>query len=525
MAFITSPLQSAPPLLKASIHIGASSVSLLVVNTHPEADGTSGDFLEQSLPLARDIFQQGSIRKATIERCVTILNGYQESLRELGATEETPIRAVVTNIVIEASNQDAFLNRIQIGCGMVIETLDEGEMTRLIYLKTRRRLHDTPSLKTSTSLVVHVGPGNTRALLFKKGRISQYSNYRLGVYRTSQAIETDQLNDNNGADLTQAIDEHIHSQVSQIHNDYIDAGIEEIVIIGYEVQQIADTLTSPSQTKNHYLRLRKTASEIAAIHEEIRVGRFQLDYTTAQAIVPALEINLAIAKTLEIKTLRIPSSNYESGLLGDIHTSFSITEGFRNEVLRSAETLAKKFRVHRAHSTQVAQLSQQIFDATSALHQLDEHDELLLRCAAIVHECGNFISSRSHHKHSYHIIQNSEIFGLGAKDLNLVAQVARYHRKSGPRTSHSAYRDLRARDRMKVSKLAAILRIADALDHTHTSRVGELAIALSTQKQKLIITLLGIGDASAERLAMKNKADLFENIFGLSVSLKEQPTQ
>jgi len=121
------------------------------------------------------------VRRSTSERCVKIINGYRETLHELGATEETPIRAVATNVLAEASNQDSFINRIQIGCGLEIETLDEGEMTRLIYLKTRRRLRDTPSMNKRTTLVVHVGPGNTRALLFKNGRISDYSNYRLGV--------------------------------------------------------------------------------------------------------------------------------------------------------------------------------------------------------------------------------------------------------------------------------------------------------------------------------------------------------
>ena len=164
------------PSLQASIHIGASSISLLVVEKHLDGEDAPGDFLEQSMPLAHDIYQRGSIRRSTIERCVKILNGYRETLRELGATEDTPVRAVVTNVISEADNQDAFLNRIQIGCGLRVEPLDEGEMTRLIYLKTRRRLRDTPSMKKRTTLVIHVGPGNTRALLFKNGRISDYSN-------------------------------------------------------------------------------------------------------------------------------------------------------------------------------------------------------------------------------------------------------------------------------------------------------------------------------------------------------------
>lgn len=114
---------------------------------------------------------------------------------------------------------------------------------------------------------------------------------------------------------------------------------------------------------------------------------------------------------------------------------------------------------------------------------------------------------------------NSEIFGLGQRDLIIVSLLARYHRKSGPKTNHAGYRDLDAADRMRVSKLAAILRIADALDHSHTSRVGKIDVNIG--KQKLNITLQGISDASVERIAMSSKANLFRDIFGLGVAIRE----
>ena len=319
--------------------------------------------------------------------------------------------------------------------------------------------------------------------------------------------------------ITKLTREHIRSQINQINHDYRDADIEELVMIGYEIQHLAHVLAKPGKTKSSYSALADMAKKIASMTEEMRVKRYQLDYNSAQAIIPALEINLAIAETLELKTIRLPGSDYERGLLLDIPTSFSLTEGFQKEVLRSAVSLARKYRVHRSHSNQVTRLSQLLFEATSELHELDEHYSLLLQCAAIVHECGNFISSRAHHKHSHYIILNSEIFGLGQRDLSIVSLLARYHRRSGPKPNHAGYRDLTAEDRMRVSKLAAILRIADALDHSHTSRVGEIDVSIS--KQKLNISLKGISDASVERMAMGSKADLFKDIYGLGVAIHE----
>lgn len=492
---------------------------MLVVESRPDGSGGTelrpGDFLEQTVPLARDIFQRGSIRRSTIERCVKILTGYLEALRELGAPDDIRLRAVATNILIEADNHDSFLNRIQIGCGIQIEPLDDGEMTRLIYLKTRRRLRDTPSMKKHTTLVIHVGPGNTRALLFKNGRISDYNNYRLGVYRTNEAVRSNEEGDHQ---LNKGIREHVRSLISQIHHNYSEAELEELVILGYEIQHISHTLTQPGKTKSTARALAALTKEVSTLSEEKRVKKYQLDYNTAQSIIPALEINLAIAQTLEVDVIRLPGSDYERELLLDLPASMSLTEGFQAEVLYSAESLAKKFKVHRSHSAQVTKLSQQLFEQTAELHQLNEHDALLLNCAAILHECGNFLSVRAHHKHSHYIIQNSEIFGLGGRDISIIALIARYHRKSGPKMSHAGYRSLSPKNRMRVSKLAAILRIADALDRSHSARIGELSTRV--EKQKLIITLHGVSDISVEQLAMRSKSDVFHDIFGLRATLE-----
>ena len=132
-----------------------------------------------------------------------------------------------------------------------------------------------------------------------------------------------------------------------------------------------------------------------------------------------------------------------------------------------------------------------------------------------MHEVGSFISPRSHHKHSEYVILNSEIFGLDRLDITLVALIARYHRHSCPRPDHHHYADLSTDDRIRVCKLAAILRVADALERTHHQRVEEIEVR--TIKDKLHLRLRGISDATVEQLAMESKADLFTQTFGLQV--------
>ncbi|MDA0767943.1 MAG: HD domain-containing protein [Verrucomicrobia bacterium] len=507
-----------PPRLQATIHIGASSISMLVVSSENPA-GTPPEtieFMEQPFPLARDIFRVGKVTRPTTERAVKVLLGFLETLSEFGIGPLELERVVATNILAEASNSDVFQNRLSIACGLSVEILDDGEMTRLIYLKTRRRLLDTPSMRKRTTLVVHVGPGNTRALLFKKGRIERYTSYRLGTHRSGEAVEATH---SDGPALLRVIHEHISGQIGQMCFDYQDEIIEDIVVIGYEIQLLNPFLTRGG-LRSTLKNLRTLSREAASLSSEERVRAYQLDFHTSEAILPALEINLSIADAFKLTNIRIPDSDYERGLLLDLPVSAALTTGFQAEVVRSAKILARQYEADSKHFNHVAFLAKRLFEETQKLHQLNEHDSLLLEVAAILHEIGGFVSPRSHHKHSQYLIANSEIFGLGRLDVTVVALVARYHRQSGPKSTHTAYRNLPAPDRIRVGKLAAILRVADALERAHSQRVRDISV--KCLRSKIHLTLHGVSDAAVERLAMQGKGNIFHDVFGLEVVLVEQ---
>ncbi|MEP4079209.1 hypothetical protein [Haloferula sp.] len=497
--------------LATAVHVGASSVSMLIAERKEDGSHLPLDFLEQPAPLARDIFRHGSISAETTERIVAILNGFLSAAAEAGATQTS--RAVATNILIEAGNHDVFLNRIRIACGLTINPIDDGEMTRLIYFKTRRRLHDTPAMKSRSTLVLHVGPGNTRALLFENGAITRYTSYRLGTHRTREAIESSHAG---GPALLRVIRENASGNLSQLKYDYHDVKIEALVVIGYEIQQVGSFLarqdgSCPIKT------LRKLSEKAANMSDLELVQHFKIDYQTAEALVPALETNLAIAEILGSNELHIPQSDYEHGLLQDLLVSGKPSNSLDQEVLRSARILASRYQSDPRHGKHVARISLHLFNELQDLHEMDEHDAMLLHVAAILHEVGTFISPRAHHKHSEYIILNSEIFGLDRKDVTTVALVSRYHRHSCPKPDHPRYNELGTPERIRVSKLAAILRVADALERTHDQRVHEIEVKRS--ERRLTLSLPGLSDTAVESLAMQAKSDLFEQVFGLEVTI------
>jgi exopolyphosphatase/guanosine-5'-triphosphate,3'-diphosphate pyrophosphatase len=504
-----------PLTLLSALHIGASSVSMMVAEHNPDGSLVPVDFLEQPVPIARDIFRLGSVSQTTIERIVSIIKGYQKSLAELGLDPHNVTRAATTNILTEAANHETVMNRIRIACGLRVATIDDGEMTRLIYLKTRRRLYDLPALRQNTTIVVHVGPGNTRALLFQNGLITRYTSYRMGTHRTREAVEGSHAE---GPAMLRVIREHVSGNLAQIRFDFSDVTIDGMIIIGDEIQSVASNLIQNTAVC-HVRLLRQFTIDTSMLSEVESVKRFQLDYQTAEALIPALEINLAIAEYLKLTEIHIPTTEYEQGLLHDLLLSRDLTGNFAVEVIRAASILAERYQSDPSHGAHVAELCARFFDELTALHQLTAHDALLLQVAAILHEVGTYVSPRAHHKHSEYIILNSEIFGLDRLDVTLVALVARYHRHSGPRLDHPSYNSLSTEDRIRVCKLAAILRVADALERTHAQRVSQIEIRRDSNK--LHLRLPSISDAAVERLAMASKADLFEQVFGLSVVIDE----
>ena len=508
----TSPAE--PQELLTAIHIGASSVSMLIAENQSKGPKVI-DFLEKPAPLASDIFSRGEISHETTEAVVDIIRGYQQAIRELGIDSDNISRAAVTNIVIEANNHERFINRIRVACGLRVSPIDAGEMTRLIYLKTRRRLRDIPAMRGESTLLVHVGPGNTRALLFKKGSISRYTSYRLGTHRTREAVDATNAE---GGTLLRVIREHISSHLSQMRYDYSDEKIGALVVIGNELQSIGPALIK-SGTSCTMKRLSQLTKEAADLSDVGLVKRFQLDYQTAEALLPALEINLAIAETFKLQRLHIPSSEYEQGLLMDLLVSRELTGKLAIEVLRSARILAKRYQSDPSHGNHVRKLSEFFFEQLQDLHNLDQHDLLLLQVSAILHEVGTYVSPKAHHKHSEYLILNSEIFGLDRHDVTLIALIARYHRHSGPSVKHSRYTSLDTESRIRVCKLSAILRVADALERTHVQRVSQIKLNISNGR--LHIRLPGLADASVERLAMQSKGDLFEQIFGLAIVIED----
>ena len=214
----------------------------------------------------------------------------------------------------------------------------------------------------------------------------------------------------------------------------------------------------------------------------------------------------------------VTNVNLRDGLLTELAGSDAWSKEFSDQIIRSAMDLGKKFQYDEAHAVHVAQLCSVLFQQLREEHQLPPRYEVILRVAALLHEVGLFVSNRSYHKHSLYLIRNSELFGIGKKDLLLAALTARYHRRASPQPTHEGYATLERDERVAVSKMAAILRVADSLDESRSQRIHEVQV--QREADRIAISIPLVEDLSLENLAFKQTGSLFEETFGLPVQLR-----
>ncbi|MEZ5328471.1 MAG: HD domain-containing protein [Verrucomicrobiales bacterium] len=501
----------------AVIHIGASSIGLLVGQMSLETGNYEVvEILSRPVPLAADIFEHGYIRPTTMDACTDALRTFLANISETVGEGALPGRVHATNILAEASNEDVFLNRVSITCGMEVATLDDGEMTRLVYFISQRLFETKAKLLGAHTAVCHVGPGNTRILNFEGGKIQSYFSYRLGGFRIAGALSSERAE----TSKLELIDGSIRGTLESIVND-CGVQVESFVALGGEIQLVASKI---GEKKGGLMvvktsQLGKFLKEIESDDFDELVRRFRLDYHSVEALVPTVRAVYSIAVAMGSRRIVTLSGSFDRELLEMLaFRDGSFATPIQEEVRLGAHRLAAKFHVDMDHALQVEDLCVQLFDALRSLHHLDEGDKLLLRVAAILHEAGRFVSPKAHHQHSFYLIKHSEIFGLSHREIGIVALVARYHRHSPPKRNHEGYKDLTRGDRLLVAKLASILRVADALERGHSQRVRKLEAVL--EDRHLVLVVSDLEDVSLEQFAMNEKGNLFTQIFGVDIDVR-----
>ncbi len=517
-----SPTPEPARRVVAAIDIGSSALRLDIGEVGPQGEVRLLESLRHGVRLGKDVFTRGRIQQETLRRCVAILKNYARLMKEYGVARPDQVRAVATSFAREAANRDMFLDRVAAATGIDVTVLEESEEARLTYLAVQQILETSGILAAGNVAVLEIGSGQSILLYLRDGKVTVAQSFHTGALRTHELVEA---GGGAGPRLKGLLKAYAAELVDQVQQAIPREKIAALVVMGagarFAAEQAAGAAPAadPRVTAAPAAQLADLADKLAAMPAARLVKTHKMTYPDAETVAPAVMSIAQAARALKVREVYVVQATLRDGLLREMALRDFRSAGYEEQVVYSAQTLAARYGVDPVHGRNVEATALALFDELREEHQLGGHERLLLRCAAILHEIGTYVNARAHHKHSMYLVQNSDLFGLTRHDMQLVAIVSRYHRKAVPSPAHPEFAMLPLADRMTVAKLAALLRVADALARTY--RETPLALEFRREADRFVIGVRDVEDLTMERLQLREKGTLFADVFGLAPEVRE----
>jgi exopolyphosphatase/guanosine-5'-triphosphate,3'-diphosphate pyrophosphatase len=512
----TLPSSRPEAVVLGVVDVGASAIRLVVAQYVP---GEHPEILEEAsraVLLGRDTFSSGRISAATMDAAIRALVGFRAVMDSYGVSR---VRAIATSAVREAGNAETFLDRIKVRTGFEVEMIDGSEESRLTYLGVADQLGAHAAMNARSALLVEVGGGSVDITRLAEGEPVQAGVYPLGAIRMRQRLGSWHGSHEQRMRLLAAQVDHV---VGDVVDEIQVSDTTHVVALGGDMRFAASQVAGDQDgsvteiARDAFLGF---VADIVKCDDEELESRFRLSPVEAETLVPAMLVYRAIVQQTGAAFIVVPDVSLRDGLLLDLAgASAANPADFAPHVLASAAALGARYKFDAAHAAAVARLSMRLFDLLAAEHALPARDRLLLEVAALLHDIGLFVSLRGHHKHSMYLLQASEIFGLSRDDMQVVGNIARYHRRGLPQKSHPEFMRLDRDERVRVMKMAALLRLANALDAEHEQKVAD--VSLHEQEDSWLLELTGRGDLTMERLAASSRTDLLVEVFGRQVQVR-----
>jgi len=488
----------------------ASSPPLSTLPLVPDAQWRDLATVRAPVRLGAEVFLSGRLAPTSIGQACDALREFRG---EMDRWKVDAYRAVATSAVREAKNGGTLIERARREAGIELEAIEGIEEARLIQLAVTRRV----PLAERRALLVDVGGGSTEHSLLDRGETVFSISLPLGTVRMLEAYLKGIKIVDRGRErlLEEAIDRALGEALPQL------GSVDWLVGTGGNVDTLADLCPAkPGARAVDVAASRSLFKKLCAMPPSERRDAYQLRPDRADTIIPATAIFLRLAHVLKLTTILAPNVGLATGVLEELVDKFFHVwdaAGEAERVLDACARLGRRYHFDEAHARHVCRFAAQLFDDLHRVHAFGERDRLLLRVAAMLHDIGDYVHYSGHHKHSQYLIQHADIMGVTPDERAIVADIARYHRKGPPDTSHPVYRELSKEARGKVRGLAAILRIADALDREHKQKIVSARAAVDRGLGHVTLFLRSDGDRELEEWAVHAKASLWREEYDLDV--------
>ena len=514
----------------AAIDCGTNSIHMIVVRIRPDL---SFEVIDREKEMVR--LGSGGLggRALTQEAMAAALQAFSRFRRLAESHQVEEILAAATSAVREAENGGEFLAAVEHETGIKPQVISGTEEARLIHLAAVYGV----DVAGASAVVVDIGGGSVEITHGAGNALRVAKSFKLGVIRlTERFVRTDPLSGRDERKLVR----HIDGELTKYLSDITDAGFDRVIGTSGTILSLGTVATAERRRASDEIRnLRVPAKQIHRLRKEIvsrsisdRMKLPGLDPRRADLIVSGAVLLDTVLRKLGAEEITLCDLALREGLVLDYiqrnRKHIAQAGQYPDIRRRSVIELAERCNYWPEHANQVARLSLSIFDQTRSAHVLTDREREWLEFAALLHDIGTHISYPRHHKHSYYLIRNGDLRGFEPLESEIIGLVARYHRKSAPRKSHSDFGALSAKSRRTVRTLGAILRFAETLDRSHAQAVT--GVEIHDRNTEYLVKLRTAGDAELELWAAQRQIAPLERALGKPirvsagrVSYAEQP--
>lgn len=514
----------------AAIDVGTNSFHLVVARVH--ADGRIEVITREKemVRLGHGGGEMKMLEPDAIQRGITALT----RMRLIADANGAPIRAVATSAVREARNSATFVRLARQQAGVEIEVVSGLEEARLIHLGVLQSL----PVFDQRLLLCDIGGGSTELLCGYQGEVNAARSFKLGAVRLTDRF----FRDAEGKvprptrDAVKACREYVRSAISPFNALATRQGFDVAIASSGSAETVArmaharrggDELRTYNGFTFTIDEMEAVCGQLAEVSPADRAGLPGLDPKRADIALAGSIILHEVARSLSVASFTISDFALREGILFDTinRTDDEVVHHLRDISRRGVRQLMELCDENPRHSEHVSRVALQIFDVTRAAHGLDDASREYLEAAALLANVGLFVSHSQHHLHSYYIIRNSDVLtGLTDNEIEMIALVARYHRKSAPKPDHKEFGALTPTQQHQVRLLAGILRIAIGLDRSYDGRVTGLSAVRSGDTLTFTPRSDSAADLTLEIYAANERADLLAAGLGLRVAVVASTT-
>lgn len=470
----------------AAIDLGTNSFHMIIVEESPQKGIVEIDRVKDMICIGRGSISTKMLDEEAMQSGIGALKNFLVLASHHGVASENVI-AFATSAIREAKNSGDFIRRVKEETGLKIKIISGKEEAEFIYYGVRNAV----KIGNSSDLLFDIGGGSVEFVLVNQKGLQLLESRKIGVARMCERFVASEpiashdikmLEQYFTAEMVTAVEKASQLKVTRAIASSGTAQNIARMIQSMKGSQSETSLNNSTFTRTEFQALYQAILPLGAAERKKVTG---LDEKRVDLIVPGLILVDMIFRLFNLTEIVISDSALREGMV--LHyLKHRLQPGAKRssddelDIRReSVYELAFRCGWTRNHAEHVARLSLQLFDKLALLHHLDESYRELLEYASLLHNIGAFIAISSHHKHSQYIILNGELRGFSPLETEIIAHVARYHRKSPPTERHAAYSMLPSASKRAVDLLSGILRLANGLERGHRQNVQKINVEVT----------------------------------------------